>query len=174
MRTSGFLIAASLFMVLAYSCKTSSTSTKGSASTTYREDLSALRPALKISESDPTEVTTPEQEASQTSTIAGHLKEELDSVNQIIISQNKVRKYVDGFTIQVYTGNDRDKAYAARSKVLEINPDLRPTMRYYQPSYKVKVGQYVSKLEAHQIYESLRKEFPLALLIPERIAIDYD
>lgn len=173
MRASRLLIFA-FVLAAAYSCKTSSTTTKSSSKTeSYREDLSVLRPDLKVIESDSSAVDE-SKVATRTEPIKGHLKYELDSVNQIIITQNKVRKYVDGYTIQVYTGNDRDKAYAAKSKVLEINPELNPSMHYYQPSYKVKVGQYVSKLEAHEIYESLRKEFPLALLIPERIPVDYD
>ena len=174
MRTSRLLILGIVLAVVVNGCKTSSTTTKGSSSSeTYREDLSVLRPDLKIIESNSDSIDATKV-VSQGAPITGHLKYELDSVNQIIIAQNKVRKYVDGYTIQVYTGSDRDKAYAAKSKVLEINPDLEPTMHYIQPSYKVKVGQYVSKLEAHEIYESLRKEFPLALLIPERIPVDYD
>lgn len=171
MRASRLVILITILAV-GYGCKTSSSTTKTSTNA-YREDLSILRPDLKIIEAD-TSSANESAVMSQTQPIRGHLKYELDSVNQIIIAQNKVRKYVDGFTIQVYTGSDRDKAYAAINKVRDLNPELNPTIGYYQPSYKVKVGQYISKLEAHQIYESLRVEFPLALLIPERIPVDYD
>lgn len=172
MRASRLLIFVITLTGLSYGCKTSTSTTRGTTDA-YREDLSVLRPDLKVINADTSEVDS-SKAMSATEPIRGHIKYELDSVNRIIIAQNKVRKYVDGFTIQVYTGSDRDKAYAAVGKVKELNPDLNPTIGYYQPSYKVKVGQYISKLEAHQIYESLRSEFPLALLIPERIPVDYD
>ncbi|WP_421872775.1 SPOR domain-containing protein [Marinoscillum sp.] len=170
MRALRFIVLA-VITVGVYSCKTSSVTT--TSTETYREDLSVLRPEIRSAKVDTVALDSSKVMA-RNEKIAGHIKMELDSVNQIIIEQNRARRYVDGFTIQVYTGTDRDKANEAVRIVREINPELDPTMRYVQPSYKVKVGQYISKLEAHAIYESLREEFPLALLIPERIPVDYD
>lgn len=170
MRALRFIVL-TVITVGVYSCKTSSVTT--TSTETYREDLSVLRPEIRSAKVDTVALDSSKVMA-RNEKIAGHIKMELDSVNQIIIEQNRSRRYVDGFTIQVYTGTDRDKANEAVRIVREINPELDPTMRYVQPSYKVKVGQYISKLEAHAIYESLREEFPLALLIPERIPVDYD
>lgn len=172
MRALRLIILVSLVAVV-NSCKTSSVISSDSSTEAYREDLSVLRPELRSAKVDTIEIDSSKVMA-RTERIAGHIKMELDSVNQIIIEQNRARKFVDGFTIQVYTGTDRDKANEAVNTVRSMNPELEPKMRYVQPSYKVQVGQYISKLEAHAIYESLRDEFPLALLIPERIPVDYD
>lgn len=172
MRTSGFLII--LGTMLIWSCKTSSVSS--STTSSYSEDLSALRPPLTKSDTAAS-VKTPAtgQVIKNTSSLpANALRTDLDSVNNIIAEQNKGRHVVDGYTIQVYTGSDREGAMQAKAKVAEINPDLSATVQYIQPNYKVKAGQYTDRLEAHEIFESLKKDFPQALLIPERISVSYE
>lgn len=168
------LLIIGLLAVLAYGCKTSSVKKTSSTDTreAYSEDLSVLRPEVADSKFDTTTIDS--SSVAGYGPISGHIKYELDSVNSIITEQNRAKHYVDGFTIQVYTGNDRTAANDAVRRVNLINPDLDPKIRYVQPSYKVKVGQYISRLEAHEIFESLKDEFPLALLIPERIPVDYD
>lgn len=166
MRTSRLLI----LVVLAgsFACKTSKPTTSEEV---YKEDLSSLRPDLK------TEVESPKEEEPKimaSDLPQGHLKAELDSINEIIIARNREQQYVDGFTIQIYTGNDREAATAAMQLASVIRPELDAQIEYHQPSYKVKAGQYLDRLKAHEVFESLKEEFPLALLIPERIRIDYD
>ncbi|MEQ8472099.1 MAG: SPOR domain-containing protein [Marinoscillum sp.] len=170
MRGSKLLIF--VVALAAYACKTSSVSTTATTKEAYREDLSVLRPDLTDNSFDTTNIDS--TKVIGYGPLTGHIKYELDSVNRIIIEQNKAKRFVDGFTIQVYTGSDRDVANDAVRKVNMINPELEPKIRYVQPSYKVKVGQYISRLEAHEIFESLKTEFPLALLIPERIPVNYD
>jgi hypothetical protein len=135
----------------------------------YKEDLAYLRPSLSEEIAE-----VPETPKLNNTLPTGHLKTELDSVNQIIISNNRAQRYVDGYTIQIYTGNDREAATEAMNKAMSIDPQLDPQIQYYQPSYKVKAGQYINRLEAHEVFERLKVEFPLALLIPERIRVDYD
>lgn len=169
MRTSRLLIG--FILIAGAACKTAQVSSYSAAP--YKEDLSVLREDFSLA-------TIPSDEDANVDIITekvlleGHIKTELDSVNQLIIAQNRKQHYLDGYTVQIYTGNNREAATAAMEKVAEINADLVPQIEYYQPSYKVKVGQYIDRLKAHEVFESLKEEFPLALLIPERIKVDYD
>ncbi|MFH6984961.1 SPOR domain-containing protein [Marinoscillum luteum] len=158
-----------LLLIGLIGCKTSSV--PSSSEEVYKEDLAYLRPSLSEEIAEVPEPETPKLNATLPT---GHLKTELDSVNQIIISNNRAQRYVDGYTIQIYTGNDREAATEAMNKAMSIDPQLDPQIQYYQPSYKVKAGQYINRLEAHEVFERLKVEFPLALLIPERIRVDYD
>lgn len=171
MHNPGIIVICLICLSMLIGCKSSSVSGK-SAPTEYKEELDHLRPDLEASEEEPE--TEPFSERDLTVNYVGDIKEELDSVNQIIISRNREVRYEDGFTIQIYTGNNRQAANEAKEKALEINPELDPVITYHQPSYKVKVGQYIDRLRAHEVYETLKKEFPLALLIPERVKVDYD
>ena len=159
-----------LLLIGLIGCKTSTVPT--SSEEVYNEDLAFLRPSFVEEIAEEPEAEAPM--ASTTTLPSGHLKTELDSVNQLIISNNRAQRYVDGYTIQIYTGNDREAATEAMNRAMSIDPQLDPQIQYYQPSYKVKAGQYINRLEAHEVFERLKVEFPLALLIPERIRVDYD
>ena len=170
MRYSGIIGICGL--IILFGCKASKVSTK-TAPEEYTEELSTLRPDLTLSPGIDT-VTMQSSTAMASYTFPGNIRSELDSVNRIIIAKNTEQHYLDGFTIQIYTGNDRDAAYEARDKALLADPTLDPVISYHQPGYKVKVGQYTDRLQAHKVYTTLKTEFPLALLIPERIQVDYD
>ncbi|REE05858.1 hypothetical protein [Marinoscillum furvescens] len=167
MRTARLLIC--VCVVLAVGCKSSKKVTS-STTRSYSEDLSVLRPELTVEE----EAAEPLEANELPKVPAGHLRAELDSVSQIIAEQNRRQRYVDGHTIQIYTGSDREQAQMALDTVQVYFPELDASMQYHQPNYKVKVGQYVSRLRAHEVFEAIKVYFPLALMLPERIRIDYD
>ena len=160
-----------MLSTILWSCKTNVVST--SSTDTYKEDLSVLRPDLSVNKK-------PESQ-SETITSANlntipdlSIKTELDSINKIIIQRNSEKKYIDGYTIQIYTGNDNEAAREAKELAMNLFPDLEPVISYNQPTFKVKVGSYQNRLEAHKVFQSLKEEFPYALLIPERIPIKYE
>ncbi|MEP0368774.1 MAG: SPOR domain-containing protein [Cyclobacteriaceae bacterium] len=166
-----FIGSASLLMVMLWGCKTSNVTS--SSEDLYQEDLSGLRPELAPPLTDIPEDTSAADIKPASNMIAG-IKSELDSVNQIIIERNKSVRYVDGYTIQVYTGNNRDMASEARDLAISLDETLTPDISYYQPTYKVKVGQYTNRLEAHKTFESLKPHFPRAVVVPERIRVNYE
>lgn len=169
MRYTGIIIAFAAISLAG--CKTSSVTSSGTA--VYDEELGHLRPELdplKKKEEDTVRASAPHEMVAY----RGHIRAELDSVNRLIAAQNEEQRYVNGYTIQIYTGNSREEANEARLTAMTLDAALEPVISYHQPGYKVKVGSYSDRLEAHKVYQSLKDEFPLALLIPERIKIDYD
>ena len=162
------LILVALVLTLV-GCKTAKTTT---SSIVYEENLSSLRPDLTTEES-PKKAESPSSKPS-VDTEKYNITVELDSVNKTMIARNQAIRYRDGYTIQIYTGNSRDEADQAKTQALISDPSLSPVISYYQPSYKVKVGQYTTRLEAHKTYEALKKQFPRALLVPERIRVNYE
>ncbi|MDH5610567.1 MAG: SPOR domain-containing protein, partial [Cyclobacteriaceae bacterium] len=151
-----------LFAILAYGCRTTQLSTSVPA---YDEDLSVHRPA-----DTPATITDPARSTNTPVSFKSHLAHELDSINRIIDQQNQ-HKLVDGYTIQVYRGNSRYAAEMARDTLYQLYPSLHPELNYYQPTYRVKAGRFVDRLEANRVYESLKYYFPQALLLPEKIRI---
>jgi len=72
------------------------------------------------------------------------------------------------YTIQVYSGPNRDQANQVRQKMYHVTPELTSSMGYDQPNYKVKVGSYYDRIMAYETLSKLKKYFPSALLVPER------
>ena len=137
----------------------------------YSEDLSIHRPVVL-----PVEEESEEQEVKTEpyTPLQGHIRQELDSISKVAYLENKKGKYVEGYVIQVYSGNSRDEANRARYKMHEFFPELDPKVAYYQPNFRVKAGQWTDRLKAHRTYQQVKEEFPRALLIPERFLIKYD
>ncbi|MEQ6167034.1 SPOR domain-containing protein [Ekhidna sp. MALMAid0563] len=106
--------------------------------------------------------------------LTGHIKAELDSIAKVAYEQNKDGQYVDGFVIQVYSGNSRQDANDARYKMNEYFPELSSKVSYHQPNFRVKAGKFTNRLRAHRVYADVKEEFPRALLIPERFFLRYE
>lgn len=139
----------------------------------YYEDLSEVRPRVKapvdtahsltpveISEIKPATV-------SYTKTVNKKVDAVLDSIDRF----NLMRRSIDGYTIQIYSGQNREEAMDTKKKMTKELPDLTSNLQYQQPKFRVTVGKYYSKMEAYQDLTRLRKSFSSAILVPEKIAI---
>ncbi len=100
-----------------------------------------------------------------------HIKNELDTVINRIIKSVKNIKTVDGYSIQLYVGASRDMAHQIKARTRAISEDLNPKIIYEQPNYKVRVGQYYSRLEANVDFVLLQSHFSSAVLRPTQIKI---
>jgi hypothetical protein len=59
----------------------------------------------------------------------------------------------------------------AKKKMQEEVPNMNANLQYLQPKFKVTVGKYFTRLEAQRDLQFLRRKFPNAILVPERILI---
>lgn len=96
----------------------------------------------------------------------------LDSLIDSIATYTRSRGYYTLYTIQVYTGTDSNAANEAKSLVYENFEELLPKLEYKQPIFKVKVGMFYERFDAQKELLELKKIFPRAILIPERIYPD--
>jgi len=136
----------------------------------YHEDLSKLRPKFEQTEVTPTKDTTRKVQivaVAPTKTVNAKVDVVLDSLDLF----NLMRKYIDGYTIQIYSGQKKEEAMNTKKKLLEEIPELNANVQYQQPKFRVTVGKYFSKLEAQRDLLMLRKKFAAAILVPEKIPI---
>lgn len=136
----------------------------------YYENLSDIRP--RVSAPVDTIVTAPVIAVQPTAvlftkTVNAKVDAVLDSINRF----NLIRRSVDGFTIQIYSGQNREEAMNVKMKMTTDMPDLIANLQYQQPKFRVTVGKYYSKLEAYQDLSRLRNIFSSAILVPEKVAI---
>ena len=95
------------------------------------------------------------------------LSEKLDSIH--FYNQNVVS--ADGYRVLVYTGSSSDDAKRNKGSVYDVLPDERIYIEWKSPSFRVKVGDYVDKLEAYSNYATLLKVFPNAIVVPDKVNI---
>lgn len=95
------------------------------------------------------------------------IDEKLDS----IAVRNKRIKYAQGYRIIVYSGSNREEIKKIREKVYSIYPDVDIYQVYKQPDYKIKVGDYINRFEAHYALRQFKTLFPDALITMEQVNI---
>ncbi|MFZ6011850.1 MAG: SPOR domain-containing protein [Bacteroidota bacterium] len=151
----------------------SKTTTTPTLSGQYSEDLSVWRPKVEAPK-DTTKVTgttdqkkNPHQYVEPKFTVNEKLNMVLDSIDRININQ----KFVDGFTIQVYSGIKREDALTTKKQLGYSLPTLEADVQYVQPNFRVRAGKYLSRLEAQKDYMAVKRYFPNAIVIPDRIYI---
>ena len=75
----------------------------------------------------------------------------------------------NGFRVQIFTGSNRADAYNAQSKFNEMYPEMKTYIIYNEPNFKVRAGDFRTRLEASKLMEQVRAQFASVFIIPEKI-----
>ena len=75
---------------------------------------------------------------------------------------------MNGYRIQVYGGTEREAAQKLKNEI-GMNCGLRTYMIYESPYFKVRVGDFRSRMEAQQMLHALKKNYTSILLVPGSI-----
>jgi hypothetical protein len=162
-----------LYCFLAGCASTQSTSStsKPTQGSGYSEDLSVWRPKVEAS----TTVTTPTQTDGRKETTyvepKFNINKQVDVVLDSIDRLNQNRRYIEGFTIQVYSGLKREDALNAKKTLATSLPNLETEVQYAQPNFRVKVGKYYDRINAQKDFLLVKRLFPSAIVIPDKITV---
>jgi hypothetical protein len=77
----------------------------------------------------------------------------------------ETRRFIPGFRIQVINSSDRGSVFAAKTKVYQQFPELKPYLMYQAPNYKLKVGNFKTQEEADDYAKQLTKLFPSGVYV---------
>nr|WKN37585.1 SPOR domain-containing protein [Tunicatimonas sp. TK19036] len=168
-----FFYLASAAFLFQHCAPTKTISTQGNE--TYEEDISQYRIQYADSlarpssseEGDNDVELNPERQLAVASSLntPNAVTEEMDEYFSEVDNINREKNEYQGFTLQVYTGDSREQANEAKLKVYEALPDADPKIQF-NTVYRVRVGEYASRLEAQQDYSALKEVFPNVLPIP--------
>jgi SPOR domain len=134
----------------------------------YHEDLFALRPKIQENVDTAKQVNSMlKADFIPTYNVNRQVNLVLDSINRF----NLTRRLIDGFTIQIYSGQNKEEAMNTKKKVSADLPELNAELEYNQPKFRVRIGSYISRLEAQKDLLHLKRYFPNAILVPEKIQV---
>ena len=92
---------------------------------------------------------------------------EIDAVMNKKIQYNKHHPFGDGFKIQLYNGSE-SKAYEFKNDYeLEFNEVAE--LSYESPEWKVRVGNFTSRLEADRALLTIKEKFRSAIVLETKI-----
>jgi len=79
---------------------------------------------------------------------------------------------INGYRIQIaaYSGvNSKSQAETARNSFTALFPYTRSYLIYNEPYFKVRVGDYYTRLQAYKDLETIRETYPSAYIVPDKI-----
>ncbi len=74
-----------------------------------------------------------------------------------------------GFRVQIYSGNNRNEAYAVQSRFRNEYTAIDSYINYDEPNYRVKVGDFTSRSEANNFMRILRSQYSNVFVFQEDI-----
>jgi hypothetical protein len=85
---------------------------------------------------------------------------------------NKNQTGIVGYRIHIFFdsgNNSKSKAYSIKTQFMAEYPDVEAYIVYQEPNYKVKVGDFRTRIEAQRFQNEISNEYKNAFIIKEII-----
>jgi hypothetical protein len=146
-----------------------STDSSGSKKGKFQEDLSGVR--VKYDAKEDTVKAAIKDPNAKPVVPTKHIGKALNLKMDSIAERNKKLKFAEGYRIQVYSGPNRDEAMKVRDKIYDRVTDVEVYEVFRSPVFRVRVGDFLDRLEANYVLVKLQKDFPNAMIVPDKINI---
>lgn len=88
---------------------------------------------------------------------------------------NKESSHFSGYRIQIYSdagNNSKSKAMEVQSVFARTNPDANTYLTFVEPYYKVRVGDFKTRIEAEKLLAQISGIYPAAFIVADKIVFD--
>lgn len=96
----------------------------------------------------------------------------LDALLKRYNAINKKKGSIQGFRIQLVASTNRADIYKVKSKFYSLFPEHRPYVVYQQPNFKLRIGNYRTRLEAYRDLQEILPQFNDAFIIIDELKIE--
>ena len=100
-------------------------------------------------------------------------------IDTLLMKQRQIHENdstIDGFRVQIFMelGNDAlQHADSVMAKFTEKYPDVPIYLVFGQPYYRLRIGDFRTRLEAENMYQRVKKEYRNAFVTADRINLPY-
>ena len=84
---------------------------------------------------------------------------------------NHKREFSDGYRIQIMYTDVRDEVYKSKANLYKEFADLASYVEYEQPYYKLRVGDFKTRLDATYYLQQVITLYPGAFIVRDKIKI---
>lgn len=84
-------------------------------------------------------------------------------------SLNESKMTTSGYRVQLYSGSQRAKATETKDEFSRLFPDIGSYLVYQQPNFRVRVGDFKTKLEAERFQRTINTIYPSAFIVKDDI-----
>jgi hypothetical protein len=99
------------------------------------------------------------------------------SIGRIVekhIAINEKHSKVDGYRLQIFSvsgANSKDRANLMKAEFLTKYPNAQVYIVYHAPTFKVRIGNYRTKLEALKFMQEIKNDYPFAFVAVDKIEL---
>lgn len=133
-----------------------------SAGTRVVDDISVYRPTYPVEDAG-----APVARVEPTNHVNAKVAVLMDSVASV----NKGIKYAQGYRILAYNGSERQNVMNLRKAIIARVPEQKDYLTYQQPNFRLKIGDYFSRMEAQQVLNQISDLIPNAHIVQDQINI---
>lgn len=84
---------------------------------------------------------------------------------------NKSKMTMPGFRVQLYFGGERVRANQLKADFLQEYPDVGAYVIYHQPNFKLRVGDFKTRLEAKKFLSEVQTRFAVAFIVSDDVML---
>ncbi len=95
----------------------------------------------------------------------------LDALIRRQKNANLIKQTMPGYRIQIYFGGVRQKASEIKSAFADKHNDISAYLTYQQPNFKVRVGDFRTRLEAQRFLKSMEGEYTTMFIVPDEVKL---
>src|SRR5207244_1121440 len=95
-------------------------------------------------------------------------------VDQLIKKQKEInlqKQTISGFRIQIYFGSNRQKASEVKTEFSFRHPEMLSYLTYQQPNFKVRVGDFRTRLEAQKFLKDIQGNYMTSFIVQDDIRL---
>ena len=102
------------------------------------------------------------------------LKSQDSLIHQLVnrhIAINQAKRSMPGYRIQIYFGQNRTKANEVKTDFLQLFPKTGAYLVYQQPNFKIRVGDFRSRLEALKFLKDIQSLYAAAFIVKDEVKL---
>ena len=88
---------------------------------------------------------------------------------EILLERYNKTHEIRGYRIQIISSSKKELARKAMSRFASLYQDIEAYEVYQQPFFIIKVGDFLTKLEAVKVLREIESEFPGSFVLPDKI-----
>jgi hypothetical protein len=75
----------------------------------------------------------------------------------------------DGYRVKIFFGTDKTKAKNVQAKFVNDYKGIPAYEEYQQPNFVINVGDFKTKIEAHELLKKIKEEYPYAFIVKSKV-----
>jgi hypothetical protein len=84
---------------------------------------------------------------------------------------NQQKQTIPGYRVQIYFGGNRPKATEVKMDFSLMHPEITSYLTYNQPNFKIRVGDFRTRLEAQKFLKDIQGQYASSFIVPDEIKL---